>query len=158
MARRIPGKFERVAAAFDADVARVKLCESSGSEHSAESWTDLSDLVKSFMEKNWRLEEGEEGNNNDVLNGKNQIDEEEELEKFEPSDSEKKEILQNLFEGSEDDRNAKEKIRGEVEFVYAIVGDKSSPGFKRSLMAKLREKGFDAGECIFLFTEFIYFC
>ena len=139
---RIPVRFGRVAAAFDADMARVRLCESSGSEHSPESSTDLSDLVKSFME---RAGEGEE---EEVAH--HEKDHEEVLENSECSDSEKiREMLQGLFagseEGNEDEGEAREKIRGEVELARGLVGDSSLPEFKRRLMSRLREKGFDAG-------------
>ncbi|KAI4298768.1 hypothetical protein L6164_032286 [Bauhinia variegata] len=148
---RIPIRFERLAAAFDADVSRVRLCESSGSEHSPESLTDLSDLVKSFMEKNERVDQG--GEARDVKYDVKDEKDEEEIEKCQSSDSDcdKKEILQSLFAGDEEDdeedRDGKEKIRGEVERSYGLVGDKSSPEFKRRLMTWLREKGFDAGLC-----------
>lgn len=139
-------RFQRVAAAFDADVARVRLCESSGSEHSPESLTDLSDLVKSFMEKNEITGEEEE-----EVGGVNHCDDQEhdgqEIEKSEWSDSEKREMLHSLFYGNEgddeDEWKAKEKIRREVEVACGVVGKNS----KRRLMTWLREKGFDAGLC-----------
>ncbi|CAJ1962612.1 unnamed protein product [Sphenostylis stenocarpa] len=137
---RIPVRFHRVAAAFDADVARVRLCESSGSEHSPESLTDLSDLVKSFMEKNEK----------DEVGGAIHFEEErheEELEETEWSDSAKVEMLRSLFSGNEEDdddeRDAKEIIKREVEVACGVVGNDS----KRQLMSQLREKGFDAGLC-----------
>ncbi|KAJ7967771.1 DUF506 family protein [Quillaja saponaria] len=152
---RIPVRFQRVAAAFDADVARVRLCESSGSEHSPESSTDLSDLVKSFMEKNYRDEVEDVGTNNYEKEGENH--EEDSAERDEWSGSDKKEKLQTLFglvsyvndqaDEDENDQNVKEKIRAEVEIAYGIVGDMSSQGFKRRLMTHLRERGLDAGLC-----------
>ncbi|KAK7245932.1 hypothetical protein RIF29_40786 [Crotalaria pallida] len=154
MMARIPMRFNRVAAAFEADVARVRLCESSGSEHSPESSTDLSDLVKSFLEKN------EEGGEKKVGGGvhprdkdhhkKGGDDDEEEVDKFECSHSEKREMLAGLFAGSDDDedeKKVKEKIRREVEVACGVVGEYSMQGFKRRLMTQLREKGFDAGLC-----------
>ncbi|XP_027338226.1 uncharacterized protein LOC113852184 [Abrus precatorius] len=144
---RIPVRFQRVAAAFDADVARVRLCESSGSEHSPESLTDLSDLVKSFMEKNETIGEEVGGVvrcDEDYEKG----DDQEELEKSEFSDSETREMLKGLFCGNEDDeKDVKEKIRREVEVACGLVGDNSLPEFKRRLMSRLREKAFDAGLC-----------
>ncbi|KAI5414505.1 hypothetical protein KIW84_040126 [Lathyrus oleraceus] len=121
MGRNIPMRFRR-------------LCESSGSEHSAEDSTDLSDLVKSFMEKNSLKEDSVVHENDDG--------------EFEWYDySEKKEILQEIF-GDADDDNVKEKIRREVEVAIELVaGDKSSPEFKRLVMSRLRERGFDAGLC-----------
>ncbi|KAK4259091.1 hypothetical protein QN277_005459 [Acacia crassicarpa] len=155
MAARIPVRFERVAAAFDADFARVRPCDSSGSDHSPESSNaDLSDLVKSFMEKNEMEEEGEEDQEAcGVINDNGEADEELfNVENDEWSGSvEKKEQLKSLFEGievdDEDDRNVKEKIRIDVEAAYGSVGDKSSPEFKRRLMTRLRQEGFDAGLC-----------
>lgn len=144
-------RFQRVAAALDVDVARVRLCESSGSEHSLESSLDLTDLVKSFMERN----EGEEdkGDQEDRL----EIDDQ-------SSDSENREMLQGLLledqnEDDEDDglQNVKKNIRGEVEIAYRLVGDKSSPGFKRRLMTRLRQRGFDAGQYFILFLEETFF-
>jgi hypothetical protein len=149
----LPMRFQRVMEAFDADVAlsRGKLCsESSGSEHSPESSPDLSDLVLSFMEDNERSEEEK-----DVIargkdcNGKGDEDVE---EIGEWCDSEKNEMLKGLFGGNEDvdedEKDAKERIRREVEVAIGLVGSDtdSFPGFKRSLMSQLREKGLDAGE------------
>jgi len=137
--------------AFDVDVAlsRGKLCsESSGSEHSPESSPDLSDLVLSFMEDNERS--GEE--NDVVARGKDCVGKgDEDVEEIgEWCDSEKNEILKGLFGGNEDvdedERDAKERIRREVEVAIGLLGSDSFPGFKRSLMSRLREKGFDAGE------------
>ncbi|CAL5199573.1 unnamed protein product [Lathyrus oleraceus] len=135
MGRNISMRFERLAAAFESDeVKRVRLCESSGSEHS----TDLSDLVKSFMEKNSVKEDSVVHENDDG--------------EFEWYDySEKKKILQEIF-GDDDDDNVKEKIRREVEVAIQLVAedkaeDKSSRGFKRLVMSRLRESGFDAGLC-----------
>jgi hypothetical protein len=136
--RNIPMKFERLAAAFESDeVARVILCESSGSEHSPESSTDLSDPVNSFMEKSSVIAVlGEE--DAAVLHDKENRD-------FEWYDySEKKEILQEIFDAADDE--VKEKLRREVELAIQLVaGDKSSPGYKRLIMSSLRERGFDAG-------------
>ncbi|CAK8564434.1 unnamed protein product [Lathyrus sativus] len=136
MGRNIPMRFERIAAAFESDEAvRMRLCESSGSEHSAEDSPDLSDLVKSFMEKNSVREDSVVHDNDDG--------------EFDWYDySEKKEILQEIFGDDDDDYNVKEKIRREVEVAIELVaGDKSSPGFKRLVMSSLRERGFDAGIC-----------
>ncbi|CAI8583661.1 unnamed protein product, partial [Vicia faba] len=134
--RNIPMRFERLAAAFESnEVARVRLCESSGSEHSAgEESADLSDLVKSFMEKNSVKEDSIVNDNDDG-----------ELEWYDYS--EKKKILQEIFDDFAYD-NVKEKIRREVEVAYELVGgDRSSSEFKRLVMSRLRERGFDAGIC-----------
>jgi len=121
----------------------VRLCESSGSEHSPESSTDLSDLVKSFLEKNSvRAEEDA------VAFDKEDRD-------FEWYDyEEKKDILKQIFDDGDD--TVKEKIRREVELAIQVVGgtgDKSLSVFKRLVMSRLRERGFDAGKKnLLLFT------
>ncbi|MCI11070.1 DUF506 family protein, partial [Trifolium medium] len=146
----LPMRFHRMMEAFDADVAlaRGKRCsESSGSEHSPESSTDLSDLVLSFMEDNERSGEEE-----DVIRSKDRDDEKdgEEVEKSgEWCDNEKSEMLKGLFGGNEDidedERDAKEMIRKEVEVAIELVeSDSIDDGFKRRLMSQLREKGHDA--------------
>jgi len=132
---RIPVRFERVAAAFQADIARVRPCESGITEHAPEELADLSDLVKSFMER--------EGEEEDAV-GVGWDDGDEDLEWF---DSEKREILQRIFGGDDD---AKQLIRREVEHALELVGENknSSPQFKSQLLSHLREKGFDAGELL----------
>lgn len=120
-----------MAAAFDADMKRVRPCDST--EYS--SSTDLSDLVKSFMEKN----DHREGEGEDVEN----------LDWFDDSDNDKLETLKEIFaggEGDDDDDACKEEIRREAELAWSLVGeDTSLPGFKRLFMSRLRERGFDAG-------------
>ncbi|KAK7292451.1 hypothetical protein RIF29_08232 [Crotalaria pallida] len=170
MTIRIPGvRFERVAAAFDADVARVRLCESSsGSDHSppetSSSSSDhhLSYLVKSFMER---------GEGEGELFAPRAAADTREREDYDDDDDDdgipysdfdsaekKREMLEGLlllFAGGarDDDREAaaKEKIRKETAEIAAawkqLVGSKSSSHFKRHVMARLRERGFDAGLC-----------
>ncbi|KAH9798098.1 DUF506 family protein [Citrus sinensis] len=143
---KIPVRFKRVAAAFD-EVAKVRICESSGSEHSPlpESFTDLSHLVNCFIEKDGV-----------VVDEKNNKDDEDEDEGNDSEmgsywrDSEKKEMLQGLFFGrqcDDQDHDDKRRIREETEFACTVLGDASSPAFKRRLMSHLRDKGFDAGLC-----------
>ena len=146
---RIPVRFERVAAAFASDAAaRVRLCESSGSEHSPESSTDLSDLVKSFMERDGS-EEGLDCLDQELL--VDQLIEKEhknELGSDNENDwpySEKKDSLRNLL-GHSDDDMVKRKIFCEAKVAYENIGDIGSFGFKRRLMTSLRDKGFDAGK------------
>lgn len=153
MAAKIPVRFERVAAAFDADFARVRLCDSSGSDHSPErlSNTDLSDLVKSFMERSEVVGDEDVARGVHVggdENGEVVCDDVERDEWF--GCDEEKEKLKRLFEGikeddDDDENNVREKIRSEVEGAFGFVGDKLSPEFKRRLMARLRHNGFDAG-------------
>lgn len=142
---RIPVRFQRVAAAFD-EGARVRLCESSGSEHSPESSTDLSDLVKSFMERS----DGREGDDDEI---QQEILLEQKSGESDDywSDSEAKEMLQGLFgDGDSEDRDeddgVKRKIYAEAEAVYNLFGSRSSRDSKRRLMTHLRDKGFDAGK------------
>ncbi|PON34035.1 hypothetical protein PanWU01x14_347740 [Parasponia andersonii] len=145
---RIPVRFHRVAAAFD-EVARVRLCESSGSEHSvAESFTDLSNLVNSFIERG-------EAWDGDV--DEQQIQGQDQHREYEGSDddswsddqSEKKDMLRSLFgKNGEDDDDVKRKIYAEVESACEIGGGgREFQGFKRRLMTHLRDRGFDAGLC-----------
>jgi len=126
------------------EAARGRLCESSGSEHWPESLTDdLSDLVKSFMESSVRAVVGKE----DAVVYDNDNDRDFEWYDYE----EKKDILKEIFGGDED--LVKEKIRREVELAIQVSGgDKSSSGFKRMIMSRLREIGLDAGKNLLLLT------
>jgi hypothetical protein len=121
-------------------VSWVRLGESSGSEHSPESFTDLSDLVNSFIERDGGAFDGD--------HDKEVVDNEKEQNHAESSDSsesETKDMLQNLF-GSDDDGGDRDEIRAATELASkGLIGDRSSPGFKRQLMARLRDMGFDAG-------------
>ncbi|XP_041024132.1 uncharacterized protein LOC121264870 [Juglans microcarpa x Juglans regia] len=146
MAARIPVRFEWVAAAFQ-DVSRVGLCESSGSEHSPESPADLSDLVNSFIERDGEVD----GDDKEV-----ELEKEQNHEEYSPdsSDSETKEMLRDLFgwdhDGADGDHHndLKHKIRAETRHASrGLIVDRSSPAFKRQLMARLRDRGFDAGLC-----------
>ncbi|XWS15505.1 hypothetical protein CRYUN_Cryun34aG0005900 [Craigia yunnanensis] len=143
---RIPGRFNRIAAAFN-EAARappVRLCESSGSDHSPEDLTDLSDLVNFFIESNcgFETEEGkieqEKENENDGSEGY-------------WSDSETKDMLKSLLGNNICDRNesddVKQKILVQTELACRSAENMSSEGFKRHLMSRLRDKGFDAGLC-----------
>ncbi|KAI3456527.1 hypothetical protein Pfo_013190 [Paulownia fortunei] len=133
----IPVKFKRVAAAFD-EMARVRSCESSGSEHSA----DLSDLVNSFFEREIREQTTSEEVDQDIDG--NEINDESETNS---PDSEFQDSLKKLFDREND--GVKRSIHAEVEKeLEEAVGDKnSSPDFKRRLMVRLRSRGFDAGLC-----------
>ncbi|KAL7213664.1 hypothetical protein ACSBR2_016234 [Camellia fascicularis] len=130
-------RFKRVAEAFD-EVARARFCESSGSEYSPpETAVDLSDLVKSFMEREsgGGETENEEGDGEDGFERESYC-----------CDSELKESLIGLL-GCDDDNELKRNIVVEIEEAYRVVGNGSSPEFKRRLMKRLRERGFDAGLC-----------
>ncbi|EOY21093.1 Uncharacterized protein TCM_012428 isoform 2 [Theobroma cacao] len=143
MMARIPVRFNRIAAAFnEAAMAQpVRLCESSGSDHSPEDLTDLSDLVNSFIESNCGVENDE---------GKIEQEKENENDGTEAiwSDSETKDMLRrlmvnNICDGNEDDE-VKQKILLQTKLACGSIGDMSSVGFKRQLMSRLRDKGFDA--------------
>lgn len=141
----IPVKFKRVAAAFD-EMSRVRSCESSGSEHSA----DLSDLVNSFFEREIREQRTSEEDGDQDRNG-NEIDDDE-SESNSP-DFEFQDSLRKLFDREND--CVKRSIRAEVEKALEVVGDRnSSPEFKRRLMAQLRSNGFDAGELLYELLAF----
>ncbi|XP_044461004.1 uncharacterized protein LOC123192489 [Mangifera indica] len=133
MAKILPIGFRRVAAAFD-EVARARLCQSSGSEHSPESSTDLSDLVKSFLERDSTGGGDEEENDRDQTGMGNFW-----------CDSEKIEMIKGFF-GDENDCE-KQRILVETEFACRLAGDWNSQSFKRRLMTHLRDRGFDAGLC-----------
>ncbi|RZC92307.1 hypothetical protein C5167_026940 [Papaver somniferum] len=148
-----PGRFKRVAEAFN-EGSKARMCaESSGSEHSAVNETspddDLSDLVDSFLERGY--DDGDEveskenkkivkvrkkkGSNDDGLDGF--VDE-----------SESKDMLKSLLLGFDADSEAKRKIRHGTELAVKDIGLSSSEaGFKRQLMTQLRQRGFDAGLC-----------
>ncbi|XP_047330194.1 uncharacterized protein LOC124933795 [Impatiens glandulifera] len=132
MANKIPVRFKRVAAAFEEEVARARFSESSGSEHSPEEeeLMNLSDLVDSFMEREYGKEEPE----------RNVEDELEICDSY----LEMKEELEKLLGYNEEDDEMKKNIRAEVERVY---GDCFKEEEKRGLMIKLRHSGFDAGLC-----------
>lgn len=145
---KIPGKFKRVVAAFN-EVPWVRSCESSGSEHSA----DLSDLVNSFLEREIiEQRKGEEVVDQDKAG--NEFDDDDELESNSP-DFQSRDVLKNLFDHEND--TVKRNIHAEVQKAYREVGGctSSSPEFKRRLMARLRSRGFDAGELISLDVIFI---
>uniref|UniRef100_A0A5B7C8C7 Uncharacterized protein n=1 Tax=Davidia involucrata TaxID=16924 RepID=A0A5B7C8C7_DAVIN len=119
---KIPVRFKRVAAAFD-EVARARLCESSGSEHSPESSMDLSDLVKSFIERDSRENGDTEGVNREK-EGNNS-----ESESF----CSNSDMLRSLL-GCEDDGDVKQNLHFETEQACQFIGNGSSPDFKRRLM------------------------
>ncbi|KAM5588845.1 hypothetical protein ABKV19_007015 [Rosa sericea] len=147
-ADRIPVRFQRVAAAFD-EGSRVRLCESSGSEHSAaaESVADLSDLVKSFIERgNYRGDSTHSRDDGEEIE-RDSLEMDEELEGGYWSDSETKNTLQQLLDKNGGGDDVKENIVAEVEHACGVIGDRLDREFKRKLMAHLRHKGFDAGLC-----------
>ncbi|XVF75244.1 hypothetical protein PTKIN_Ptkin13bG0171900 [Pterospermum kingtungense] len=146
---RIPVRFNRIAAAFD-EAARgppLRLCESSGSDHSPEDLTDLSDLVNSFIENNFGVE-------TDQIEQDKETDQKDGSEGY-WSDSKTKDTLKSLVGNNicdhgneeEDDDDVKHKIFEQTKIACGSVCNVSSEGFKRKLMSHLRDKGFDAGLC-----------
>ncbi|XP_051135868.1 uncharacterized protein LOC127254680 [Andrographis paniculata] len=129
---RIPVRF---AAEFD-ELSRVRPCQSSGSEHSA----DLSDLVNSFLEE----EIGEQRRNEGVA-----IDDDGDLESN--SEIESRASLEILFDCENDAVRRGVRAAVESEYIQLVAGggnsSSSSPDFKRRLMHRLRSRGIDAGLC-----------
>lgn len=124
--------------------ARARLCDSSGSEHSPEdSAADLSDLVNSFIETEYgaavKTDCGE-GTPTEGLGESSSGGLESQTECF---DSETEKTLRSLL--AVDD--AKRTITAVAEQAYRKLGNSSLPEFKRRLMTRLRDAGFDAGLC-----------
>ncbi|KAI3774868.1 hypothetical protein L1987_49431 [Smallanthus sonchifolius] len=142
----IPTRFKRITAALDDD-ARARLCQSSGSEHSANSATDLSDLVDSFFDG----DDDDRGKSYSENEARDHLEETEyqKAESFYGTDSDTKEMLIDLIGGGADDEDdrAKGAIRSGVETACRNFENSSSEGFKRHLMTVLRQLGFDAGLC-----------
>lgn len=139
-----------MAATFD-EVVRVRPCDSWESEGYTD--TDLSDLVTSFFEdervgaEEKMIEDEGEEEDEGVIRRRRRRD-------SYCSDSETKEALQGLF-GDEGSDGAVEKIRAETELACQFMGTGSSKEvFKRRLMNRLRERGFDAGENLNLLSLF----
>ncbi|KAF3656114.1 putative early nodulin-like protein 2-like [Capsicum annuum] len=141
-------RFKRVAEVFD-EVAKARFCISSGSEHSSiESITDLYDLVNSFIEN---------GNCEEEINVIND-NYEEKLEEngglinvncFD-NDLEIMDKLRKLLLGYEesDVDYVKKNIKNVVENALGDIDDLSiAMDFKRRLMSRLRDRGFDVGIC-----------
>uniref|UniRef100_A0A251RZU1 Uncharacterized protein n=1 Tax=Helianthus annuus TaxID=4232 RepID=A0A251RZU1_HELAN len=134
------GLFWRVAEAFEV-AGKVRDCDSSGSEHSPETMMDLSDMVNSFIE-----------NGNGVANKDFDMQNDDELSSDGIDDDmeEMKEALQRLLRVDNDDdvrRNLISKVEKASRDV--VEDNRSSPslGFKRRLMARLRDQGLEAGLC-----------
>ncbi|KAL3820787.1 hypothetical protein ACJIZ3_006692 [Penstemon smallii] len=136
----IPVRFKRVAAAFD-EVAKVRSCDSSGSEHSPE---DLSDLLNSFHEREIREQRENEKFDEKDIDGDLEINSNHVSESNNSQDLEIRDSLEKLFDLGNDD--VKLRIYEEVEKSLREVSG-LAPDFKRRLMARLRDRGFEAGLC-----------
>ncbi|KAI4295157.1 hypothetical protein MLD38_040592 [Melastoma candidum] len=139
MVRNVPERVKKAYVAFNEEV-RLRLCESSGSEHSssADSPTDLFDLVASFVEGEGepRAEEGLEGSIAWGVDGRGGCG------GFDYDTA--KDTLEKIFEWNEDKR----MILHEVEAACISIGhEENSPDFKRRLMGRLRKRSLDAGLC-----------
>ncbi|XP_057961470.1 uncharacterized protein LOC131153282 [Malania oleifera] len=143
---KIPVRFKRVMAAMGEE-ARGRLCESSGSEHSPA--VDLSDLINSFIERdNGVVGEDREAEVSEKLLEREELESERGGGNC-SSDSETTSSLRSLLglEVSDFDDGVRTKLRAEAELALRHVGGSSSPDIKRRLMARLRERGFEAGIC-----------
>ncbi|CAK9161424.1 unnamed protein product [Ilex paraguariensis] len=144
-------RFKRITAAFD-DVARARLCESSGSEHSAaaeDSVADLSDLVDSFLER-----EGRDAGGGEEERERSEREEgQEEERRGRCEDEETKELVRGLVDGYEGEEDGggltvKRLVCEEVEMALRSLGtDSLSSEVKRGVMSWLRHRGFNAGLC-----------
>lgn len=140
---KIPARFQRIAVAFE---------ESSGSEHSpaAESCTDLSDLVKSFMERDYYFEGGDVFDDDGGGAAEKVEDGVDEW-----SVSEAMGQLRRLLGSGESNQEIRRNIVAEAELACRLLEEKpSSSGFKRKLMTHFRKNGFASGE--FSFSIFIW--
>lgn len=131
----VPRRFQRVVAAFE-EGAKIRPCETKGNEHSA---VDLYDLVISFHERGFRDPRKSREAQKLDLDGDDEINEGD-------VHGDVRESMKKLFDFGND--VVRLNIRTEVENVLREVGWSSiaSPEFKRRLMARLRDRGFDAGE------------
>ncbi|KAI3907418.1 hypothetical protein MKX01_036335 [Papaver californicum] len=148
---RNPGRFRRVAEAFNEGAKAARICaESSGSEHSTVNTSpdDLSDLVDSFLERGNDDDEVNFKENEKVVKAKKKKRSDDDFDGF-MDDSETKDMLKTLLSGLGDDSEVLRKIRHETELAFKDIGLSSSAadGFKRQLMTRLRLRGFDAGLC-----------
>ena len=132
---------------FDQVAAKVRDCESSGSEHSPEMTMDLSDLVNSFIE-----------NGNGFVDSdfdSTTADEDCSFDGIDEDLEEMKESLKRLFRLENGDDVRKNVVLDVEKAWHAITTEDSaslpSSGFKRQLMARLRDQGFDAGTYLIAF-------
>lgn len=141
---RIPVKFRRIVAAFN-EGAKIRLCESSGSDHSPDNSTDLSDLVNSFIERQNTTEEDEDHTESS--------DRKSEVSESDTNYLETRERLQSLLACDEE---VIQRIRAETQLACQYVGNSSSSKghYKRQLMSRLRNRGFDAGKSSNLYREY----
>lgn len=153
---KVPTRFKKITAAFD-DVARARLCESSGSEHSAaesNSDADLSDLVDSFLQIT-------DDRNKDVVVGFKDIVEgggdrdgtvESELGCYDDNciEAQNKEILMSLIS----DQDASKHMILQV-MQMALCNSAISSSHRRT-MSFLRHKGLDAGQQIMLTLRVLF--
>ncbi|CAN1357527.1 hypothetical protein LINPERPRIM_LOCUS44219 [Linum perenne] len=133
------GKLNMLAIAFDEAAMAISLqrpCESSGSEHfTVDSSADLSDLVNSFLEQDFKFDQqkgDDDGDGDDSFDAVGIY-----------RDGESVSALAELINYDED----REMIRAEVERALAVIGIDEGFNFKRRLMSHLRGAGFDAGFC-----------
>lgn len=137
---------------FDHVVAKVRDCDSSGSEHSSETVNkDLSDLVNSYIENG----DGVVDTDFDM-----KIKDECNSDEIDDDTEEAKESLERLFRTQKGDP-VKKDLLFEVEKAWRRVTEVNSsplpvPGSKRLLMARLRDQDLDAGTIFFPFFISLY--
>ncbi|CAL1373112.1 unnamed protein product [Linum trigynum] len=144
-------RFNRqLAAAFDEAALAIKdkgPCESSGSEHFTPDDSfpaaDLSDLVNSFFEGDYNRNRTKKREKD--FQESNRDDEEFDGGRMRTVIDELEKLLKGDDEGGREER---ERIRYLTEQALATgIGDRSSDGFKRRLMTRLRDAGLEAGLC-----------
>ncbi|GMH05263.1 hypothetical protein Nepgr_007103 [Nepenthes gracilis] len=141
---KIPVKFKRVAAEFEQAARQRRPCETNSSEYRSaeeEEDGDLSELVNSFID-------GDDEETNLIENERRKEVEEND----DGSDGGMKELLLSLVGGDggsgSGGRVLERRIRDEIEVGCRVIAENCTRnGFKRQLMAYLREKGYDAGLC-----------
>ncbi|XP_050214422.1 uncharacterized protein LOC126665624 [Mercurialis annua] len=143
---KVPVKFKKMSAMLN-EAARMRFCESSGSEHYSpeNSADDLSDLVNSFIESTNTDVDTAQSNN---TNSRDDEDDDSTRES-QVCLAETNRKLVKLLNKHEDENDMRNKIRAQTEIACGIIGETSprSHGFKRKLMSHLRELGIDAGIC-----------
>lgn len=138
----VAARFKRATAPFS-ELARVRLCESSGSDHSAaaDNSLELEDLVDSFLfgtgeeieEVEPEMKDDDDDNNDD-----------EKKKKEEEENCERREMIHSLLKGG--GAVLDEKLQTETEIACQRIGMLAgAEGFKRRLMRELRKRGLDAG-------------
>lgn len=133
-------RFKSVAEIFD-DMAHRRMCESRVRKQSPENTMNLSDLVDSFIEND---SNGECNKSESEFVRDTELDDCERLN----YESDLKETLIDLFGSDRENDELERIVVSEIEEAYRFAGISATClGFKRYLMTRLRERGFNAGLC-----------